>query len=879
MLPHCSRRKNRWSLLFLRAGLSSFGWRILALVALLAPGGAPELSGQVTDPDHLMARPLAQAARVETPPVLDGTLSDPQWQSAFPVTALVQVDPEEGVASSQRVDIRILFDESALYVGARLWDSGGVSTRLGKRDMPRGDSDWFSIALDSYHDHSTAFVFEVNPSGVIRDAVRSTAGDGSDSEDPSWDPVWEALTSRDEAGWVAEMRIPFAQLRFSRGGDQIWGLQLERVIGRRQEVAVFAFSPRSERGGVQDYAHLTGLGGIRAGSRMDVAPYLVLATERRDPASVTLGSGVDHDITVGGDVLYRLSSNFTLNATFNPDFGQVEVDPRVVNLGVYEVSFREQRPFFVEGNEIFAFGRGTRASDLIYSRRIGRAPQVLPSTLEREVPSTTRILSAAKLTGKTPSGWSLGVLEAVTAREVARFRDSNGEIGEAVAEPLTAYTLVRARRDLRGGRTSAGAIASAVNRSLSTELLESRLGSSAYALGADLIHEFADRNWVLRGAVVGSQVAGSPEALVGIQRRTNRSFQRPDAQHLEVDSTATELRGYLAALAVEKRAGRNWVGGAGVTITSPGYEVNDLGLLRRLDRRDLDLEVAYRETQPGQVLRRWRLGLRGRHEWNFAGDPIMRFGVVEGEMTTLGFWTGSLQATRRLRALDDRNTRGGPIMTRPESTTLQIRVDSDPRRPLLARANLRLLEDESEGWDVDAQLTLGIQKSTRWTLEVGPRLLRSGTPAQYVTTVLDPSYLPTFGRRYLFAPLDQTELSLETRLTYTFTPTLGLELFAQPLLSSGDYGETAALEAPRTFRFVPFGEERADLDFNIRSMQGSAVLRWDWRPGSALFVVWQQFRFDESGEGDFAFARDRRALLTAPTDNRFILKGSYWFSP
>ncbi len=852
---------------------------VLTLLGDVSPVTA--IQSESGDPIHHSMRPAAEAVRIDTSLNMDGTLSDPAWERARPVMDFIQIAPDEGAPGSQPSEVRVLYDDDALYVGAHLFDSGPVTTRLGRRDMARGDSDWFTVALDSYHDHRTAFVFEVNPSGVLRDAVRSSSGDGNGgiSDDESWDAVWTAVTSMHDEGWSVEIRIPFGQLRFASRAEQVWGLQLERVIGRNQERSVFAFTPRSEVGGVQSYGHLTGLRDIETGSPLELLPYAVVRSEHMDPGPNPYRTSSEQFVSGGADLLYRLSSDLTLNATVNPDFGQVEVDPAVVNLGVYETFFEERRPFFVEGSEIFNFGRGTRASDLFYSRRIGRSPQLNPPTPSAERPVETRILGAAKLSGKTDSGWSLGVLDAVTAREHARYRDIEGVDREMLVEPRSNYMVARARRDLRGGQTAIGGIMTGVQRALDSDLATEHLAASAYAIGMDVHHEFADRNWLFRGAIVGSRVAGSPESLVRIQEQGNHYFQRPDATHLSVDSTSTELNGYLASFSLDKQAGLHWLGSIGGAITSPSYEVNDLGFVRRTDRQDLDASVTYQETQPGRFLREWSVQTRARHEMNYVGDRIMAFGVLSAEALTLGYWSAQVNLTRRFRAFDDRNTRGGPIMVRPANSQIRVGVGSDPRSDLLLDVDLQAQEDEYGGSRAEGNFSVRLQSSPNWNLSVGPRVLRARSTAEYIGTIRDPTYAATFGKRYLFADFSHTEVGLDTRFDYTFTPTLTLELYAQPLLSSGSYGDAQSLAAPRTFEFTEYEGEAPNRDFNVRTLRGNAVFRWEWRPGSTLYLVWQQIRSDPGVTGNFDFGRDWTSLLSAPAEHVFSLKASYWINP
>jgi hypothetical protein len=364
---------------------------LLTVVLVLSP---PHLTAQQTPSAEGPVRPVVRAMRSAEAIQMDGRLDEAAWATAEVVSGFTQVDPEEGQPVSERTEARVLFDDEAIYIGVRLHDRQPVSARLGRRDMALMDSDWLGVVIDSYHDHRTAYSFDVNPAGVQRDAVKSMGPGGREQDDLSWDPVWEAKTTKDDGGWTAEYRIPFSQLRFSEAEDPVWGIQIERVIGRRREYSVLSFTPKSEQGGIPTYGHLVGLDSVSPGQRLEVLPYVVARAEYVDPGLNPYRTDSEYFASGGLDLLYRVTSDFALNATINPDFGQVEVDPAVINLTVYETFFQEKRPFFIEGSEIFDFGRNTSGGRLFYSRRIGRRPQVYAPSSVSDVPDATTILGA-----------------------------------------------------------------------------------------------------------------------------------------------------------------------------------------------------------------------------------------------------------------------------------------------------------------------------------------------------------------------------------------------------------------------------------------------------------------------------------------------------
>jgi hypothetical protein len=552
----------------------------------------------------------------------------------------------------------------------------------------------------------------------------------------------------------------------------------------------------------------------------------------------------------------------------------------VVNLTVYETFFEEKRPFFIEGSEIFDFGRNTSGGRLFYTRRIGRNPQLSAPTSASDAPDATTILGAAKFSGKTGSGWSLGVIEAVTQREDARVLTETGQTERFTVEPTTNYFVARARKDAAQGRTSFGAMVTAVNRDLSTTPLRNALRSSAYAGGMDLRLESPGRTWAFKGSAAFSRVAGTPEALVATQRAGNHFFQRPDANHLDVEPDATALDGYSVGASAERQGGEHWRGDLAMAATSPAFEVNDLGFQIRTDRRDVAGSLTYVEFQPGSFFRSYSVTANVRYEHNHAWQRILSVHALTAHFTHLDFWSGLVRLTYLGKALDDRSTRGGPLMERPANASFLAAFSSDGRKPVTVKVNMDGSRDAYDGWSAGSSLALGIKTSDRWSLSLGPAFFKSLTRAQYVGTLADASATVTFGSRYLFAPLRQTTLALETRLDLTFTPKLSFQMYAQPFISSGDYGEVGSLDAPRGYSFTPHEGELPDFDFNYRSLRGTAVLRWEWRPGSTLYVAWQQARADVAqGTGDFDFGRDRRALFAARPDNVFVFKLNYWLTP
>lgn len=839
--------------------------------------------------------PSATATRVASAPAIDGVLDDAAWSQAPAITSFTQRDPEEGRPASEATDIRIIYDHEALYVGATLRDGNPVTSRLGRRDMPITGSDWLRISIDSLHDRRTAFRFDVNPSGVRRDAAfsgGSTNGEG----DLAWDGVWDAAAHVDETGWRVEIRIPFSQLYFSTADRQTWGLQIERIIDRRQETSSFSFTPKSELGGVPAFGTLSGLEGLRPGRKLELLPYLLTRARNSDASGRS-----------GLDARYRITSNVTLAATANPDFGQVEVDPAVINLTAYETRFEEKRPFFVEGASSFKFG-GTvggpsaAAASVFYSRRLGRAPQLSFSGTDLDMPETATILGAAKLSGKTPGGWSIGVLNAVTDRETATSLNAQGIEQRGLVEPRTNYFVGRVARELRHGQTSVGGIFTSLTREDAVEA--AGLRRTAHTTGLDFVHEFAHRTWAVTGFLIGTQVTGTEKAILATQRSSTRYFQRPDARAFNLDPRATSMNGAAASVQLKKSAGLHWTTDSWIQMVSPGFEINDVGFLTRADRRGFGQGVTYSERRPGKVFREWRSTTYINRATNFDGDLIDYFYWTSLSVTHLSYWQFNGSVWYEPERTDDRFTRGGPTALRPAVSRYIAGVRSDPRRRVTAGLDYSLVADRAGSRNAATAISLTLRPSPRWNLSAGPQLTVVHQDAQYVTAVADAAMTATSGTRYIFAPLDQKELSVITRLNYTFTPNVSLEMYAQPLVSNGAYGAPKQFQRPASYEFAEYGKDfgsiaRAgngytvdpdgsgplagfnvpDRSFTTRSLRGNAVVRWEYRPGSTFFLVWQQDRLNPARADDFSLGRTLGEVFTGKANNVLAVKWTYWINP
>ena len=855
------------------------------------------------------AAPTVRAARLTSRIDIDGKLDEPAWATATPVSDFIQRDPKEGMPASEKTEVRVLIGDDALYIGARMFDKpANIRPRLSRRDESV-DGDVFAISLDSRHDHNSAYYFRVTAAGAVRDATVNPQG----NLDLSWDAVWEAKISRDSAGWTTEVRIPLSQLPYNRNQDS-WGIQFERYSWNKQEQDFFAFTPKSEAGGVNRFGHLTGLGSLPAPSRLELLPYASSRAEYLDIAADNPFRGRKAYFgSAGLDLKYRIASNLTLNATVNPDFGQVEVDPAVVNLTAFETFFPEKRPFFVQDRNLFNFGEFRTFNSygeptVFFSRRIGRSPQRSLGGGDIafvDAPQQTTIATAAKITGKSRNGWSTGVLDAVTTSEHADYTQSDIlATSHAEIEPLTNYFVGRFRREMNQANTAAGGLITAVNRDLSDPTLAHMLRSSGYFGGLDLNHAWSNRNWLFDFAGGASAVQGEADVIAATQRSSAHYFQRPDSKNLVYGPGLTSMAGYAGHVGITKGAGLHWGGNVAVQVTSPGFEVNDLGFMRTADRQALSTDLHYMENKPGKIFRDWVLAAFTNQTWNYDHDIIFNNYASFFQGTLPNFSFLFMRVDLSGYTIEDRLTRGGPVARMPRAISSEIDYSTDRRKPYTAQLSFFYSHDQAGAWTQSYSIDFAVQPAPGIRVTVSPALQKSHSLSQFVTSQGDPLAMSTYGQRYIFSTLDQTALSVVTRADWTFTPALSLQVYAQPLVASGGFRDFKELRAPRTFDFDVYGRDRGTIalsngvyrvdpdgnantansvafgnpDFNFRSLRGNAVLRWEYKPGSTLFFVWQQQRSGEEPIADFRFGRDYSALFRQKPENVFTLKATYWLA-
>jgi len=832
-------------------------------VPIAQPQRPPSADSTVTGPSPMApSATLGRAVRADPAPVLDGSDNDAVWRNAPVMHQFRQFDPAEDGEPSFRTEVRVAYDDRNLYVLVRAFDPhpDSIVSLLSRRDS-RTNSDQIKIIIDAYHDRRTGVEFAVTPGGVKRDA--SIYNDFV--EDLSWDGVWDAGTMIDSLGWLAEFRIPFSQLRFTAAPSHTFGFGVWRDIARRNERVAWPLYRTSRNALASQLGDVSGFDGLARSGRLELLPYLVTknVTESRGA-----GWGHQQKITGGGDIKYGVTPNMTLDATVNPDFGQVEADPAVLNLTAFEVRFDERRPFFQEGVGLFKCGGPCEG--IFYTRRIGRTPQLRLSDRE---PVFSTILGAAKLTGRFSNGVSLGLVEAVTQGEEG--------VGGTTIEPQTNYLVGRAFKELRAGRSGVGAMVTAVNRDLD-EATEDFLRRDAYTALVQGFHRFGDDRFELTSYAGFNRVSGSDSAIARTQRNSVHLFQRPDHEE-SYDPGRGHLKGMVTAVSFQKIGGLARYG-TFLRRATPGLELNDLGFVPLVNDLQIRNNASVQSGKPGSFYRRFRGEAETETHWTTGG-------LLTGNQAELGGFT-ELNNSWEVRANYEVSNlagthcvvcaRGGPALRLSPSQEVRLEVEGDQRRVLIPEVEVQYQRgDVGRSTLRSIFVSVSARVATRFSMQVGPNLEKRIDDAQWISNF---GAIGSDTTHFTFARLDQTTLGLIARTSFTATPTLSLQIYAEPFVSSGSFSRWRELNDPRASRyerrFKPFGDGRSPDGFNVKQFNSNAVVRWEYRPGSTLFFVWQQGREqDDLNAGSFDAGRDYRNLFRAHPDNTFLIKASYWFNP
>lgn len=830
-------------------------------------------------------------------PTLDGFLDDDVWNDVKWGVDFVEVNPDENTPPSEQTKFKILYDQKYLYVGVLALDSAPetITKRLTRRDGFDGDR--INILIDSYHDLRTAFLFTVTAAGVRGDEL--VTENGNDIDD-SWNPIWSTKAQIIPEGWSAELKIPLSQLRFGNAKEQVWGLNVVRNLFRENELSAWDRIPVGSPGWVSEAGELRGIKNIKPQKQLEIQPFTVtqLQTYEAEQGNPYL-DGQDVKFNAGIDAKIGVTNDLTLDVTVNPDFGQVEADPAAIALDGFEVFNREQRPFFVENKNIFDYRFADNRDNLFFSRRIGRAPQVYPSTPSGSFinrPQNTTILGAAKFSGKTKNGWSIGVLESMTSTEFVEI-NSNGAISEAEIEPFTNYFVGRVQKDMNERNTFLGGMFTATNRSISDATSELR--KSAYSGGIDFRHQWKNRAYYVQTNFVMSHVAGSPEAIQSTQENLTHLFNRVDASHLEVDPNRTTLTGTGGLFDIGKVGGKNWNYNTGFKWSSPELELNDIGFLRRADQKFQFFNLRYNIAKPVSVFREINLRVNQFTSYDFEGNHNRTQYDFRSRLNFLNNWGVSIGWTHKPRIFLNSALRGGPRWRFSKENFKFLFINSDDRKKFYTRLGVIHSQAEEDNFSfLKLEAGLNYQPFNALNISISPEFESRSNKTQYVTQVDHNN-----SKRYILGTIDNQTLSASFRINYTINPNLTIQYYAQPFISRGRYSDfkyvTNATAEGLNDRFYAYNPSEITLnngsysvdenangtldysfenpDFNIVQFNSNLVMRWEYIPGSELFLVWSQGTRATISATESLVDGFQTGILDQQPQNIFLIKATYRF--
>ncbi len=833
----------------------------------------------------------------DDPPSIDGKLDEEVWDLVEWGGDFVQRQPEYGVQPSEQTQFKILYDAKNLYVGVRAWDSdpSAIVKRMSRRDGFEGD--WVEINIDSYHDKRTAFSFTASVSGVKGDEYVSN--NGSDW-DETWDPIWYLATSIDDKGWIAEFRIPLSQLRFADKPEHTWGVQFTRRFFRKEERSTWQPIPQDAPGWVHLFGELKGIKGIRPQKQLEIQPYVVGKAERynaddEDPFS----TGKDDELDFGIDAKIGITSDITLDLTINPDFGQVEADPSRVNLSAFRLFFRERRPFFLEGNNVLSFPLvGFNRNNLFYSRQIGGPPSYYPDADYVDQPNQTRILGAAKITGKNKNGFSWGLLESVTNREQAEI-SIDGEKSKITVEPYTNYLVGRVQQDIKEGETVIGAMMTSTNRFINNEHLDF-LHTEAQSGGIDIKHNINERKYGITFRSAFSRVHGSAGAITETQMASERYFQRPDNNHKDLDTTRTTLMGSSSTLLFEKQSG-SWVWEIGGTYRSPGLDLNDIGFLVQTDNIMQWIWSQYRVLEPKSIFRWQRYSFIQWREYDFGKKKTSAGYEFNFRSQLKNYWFIGSGLTFEEDQLSNADLRGGPSIRYPGGTNWWYFIGTNDQKKIRLSFNQWFFWGmENFRYNTGISPNLTIRPTDALRISINPSISWNRNDLQYISETEDLGG----NTRYILGRVEQRTYRLSARMNFNVTPNLTVEFWGQPFLSTGEYShfkETLNPNSENYFdRYIEIDNNLIsynvndelfeirnansdieytidDPDFNVIQFRSNFVIRWEYIPGSTLFLVWSSNGSDFHNSDENNFKQLRSDLFDLNSRNTFLIKYTYRF--
>lgn len=827
--------------------------------------------------------------RISKPPIIDGKLDDSCWKLGEWQSDYTQFSPTYKAKPSHKTELKVLYDDKSIFVAIRAYDDMKKMTRkLGRRDNWEGDL--VGVHLDSYFDHRTAFEFDLTSAGQKLDVWVS-----NDGWDENWNAVWYGKVAYEDSAWTAEFEIPLSQLRYSSSPNQVWGLNSWRRIDRLQEEDQWNLVANDGTGLVYTFGELHGLKGLKKAKRIELSPYVSgkLTTSRKIPGN-PFAKGAEWKGQGGLDAKIGITNNFTLDATINPDFGQVEADPSVMNLSAFETYFEEKRPFFVEGKNIFDF---TFDEDqLFYTRRIGHAPSYIPPYDTISMPENTTIGGALKLSGKTADGLSLGIIESFTLKEKADIYH-NGEKSQQVVEPLTNYFIGRFQKDFDRGNTLFGGIITQTHRAIENNYLDF-LSRDALTYGLDFTRYWKDRKYFFEAKAIGSNISGDREAIIRLQTSSARYFQRPDVTGITFDTARTALNGYGASVKIGKWSKGHWRYNEELVMRSPGLELNDLGYMTISNILKNNTHITYDEKENTRVFKTYTFNLLQQNAWNAHGDGLYSLFSLTAETELMNSWTAQVVGQFKFRTIDERLLRGGPSMKVPDllqyswafytnrSNNLYFGITGNYQKGLSGNLDYFTFTPD-----------ISYRPLSNLVLSLQPTYLRNNDELQYIGQFERTSS----DKIYLLGTVDNRNLGFTFRADLAITPELTIQYYGSPFVSIGKFSDFKEVVNPLNSRYTDRfhivtpekegsmyhfdrnGDGVADYsipnpDFNFQQFRSNLVVRWEYKAGSTFYFVWAQDRTAFEPAGPFDFSKGFKRMFNIYPNNIFMIKFNYWFS-
>lgn len=846
-------------------------------------------------------QPVYVTSRLVTPrPVIDGKLDDECWKKGNWSGNYTQFTPNEGARPTYQTEQNIQYDDKNLYIAMRAFDPepSKVHRYAGVRDELAGDM--VGVNFDSYRDFRTGFEFTITAWGQKIDLVLFNPINW----DFNWNAVWKGKTGLEDSAWVAEIEVPLSQLRYSNKEEQVWGLHTWRWIDRFQEESNWEIQTKTGPGMLYNYGEFRGLNGLKKSRRLEILPYILgsLKTIQEEPGNPYTKDGRIWGGNAGLDAKIGISSNFTVDLTVNPDFGQVESDPSVMNLTAFETFYEEKRPFFLEGLTIFDYKFDNQ--NLFYSRRIGSVTSLTLNQDDQHYiksPDATTILSAAKFSGTTSKGLSVGFIQSVTANEFAYVTDPEGKETKVKVEPLTNYLVGRIQKGYNEGNTVIGGILTSTNRAIQDQQLEF-LASNAFTGGVDILHHWNDKKYFVNAKITGSYIEGSQESITLLQESPARYYQRPDADYTNYDTTRTSLSGFGGKIQIGKGSQGFWKYSTSLSWLTPGLELNDLGYMRTADEIENRNEVSYLITKPVSIFRTFTIGFEQRNSWNFGGTYLGSDGEIALTTDFKNQWNMKAGIAYHTQDIDTKILRGGYDMRMPSNTEFEIQFKTDPSKKVIGMLGYRYQfsgNNSAQAYSVEPGFS--VRPFSMLKVGVTATYAKNNDELQYVDTK---EFSGSYDNRYILGKIDQTTLGLTLRADLNLTPEFSIQYYGSPFISKGAYTElkriTDANAENYSDRFEVYPNPALvdgkyilydydsgpwpvfysidNPDFNFHQFRSNLVFKWEYRLGSFIYFVWSSDRTGSNGDSGASLSDSFKYLGDIHPKNIFIIKLNFWFS-